>query len=177
MAFMSFSLLMSSCATKVPREGLSAPAKTKKVRSPKKVKIDFDQLQSRLNMNRAKTDLGFQEKPFDTCRVGSGFSTSKDCRTKRLSIIHFKLICRNSTGTVEYVSASDYRPVQASSVHWQVGLFKGLTLTDQEGYGAVRLVTPGTSKNQYIILRIGKRSLRLNAKEIRQVVVPSDWCS
>lgn len=137
-------------------------------------KISLDRLRSDLRMNRSIEDLGYQEKSFDTCDYG--IDQSPNCRTQRLVVIHFRLQCRDSVGTVESVSNFELIPVRSNHVRWKVGYFAGSTSTNSEGYGRVEFLSPGSSKSQRFIVKVNDNNLGVTASEVSRIIVPRDWC-
>lgn len=43
--------------------------------------IDYRTLQTVLRMDVRKEELGYHEKKFNTCQVGSGYSSTQNCRS------------------------------------------------------------------------------------------------
>jgi len=128
-------------------------------------------------MSRATEDLGYVEKKFDTCQIGYGYSSTRDCRKESLVVIHFLLQCRDSEGTVsEALGASDVQPVSADRIRWNLGKREGMTRTDGEGYGQIRLATAASPKNEKLRLTIDGQFLALTASEVSRVVAPKSWC-
>lgn len=163
--FFSISLFLTSCATP------SKPPATTVIGG---VEISIDTLKSKLGMQRDITDLGFEEESFDTCDFG--IDQEPSCKTNYLNIIHFRLQCRDSVGTVDSVTNIELIPVQSHHIRWKVGYFAGSTNTDSEGYGKVEFVSPGSSKSQRLSFRINQNSLGVTASEVSRIIVPKDWC-
>ncbi len=162
-------------APKKPQSGDYGESRGQVKMPPKRPSINLDQLQTTLRMNREADELGFQNRWFDTCKIGQDLSSK--CRGKRFTVIHFRLLCRNSTGTVELVSRDELSPLSTSSIKWILGPRSGSIPIDDEGYGQVRLVTPGSVRNQRFVLKLGTHSLGVRAKSVKQIVLPGDWCS
>lgn len=137
--------------------------------------IDVLGLKRSLGLERAFDELGFQERSFDTCSAGYGFSASKNCRKKSFVAIQFRLQCRDSEGTAEN---ADYQvtPVTSDQVKWMLGRTEGMTSTDTGGYGHVNYIAPNAQANAKLKLTVNGRFLIMNAAEIRSVVVPANWC-
>lgn len=139
--------------------------------------IDLEGVQRSLGMSRAAEDLGYAEERFDTCRIGYGYSSTRDCRVENLVVIHFLLQCRDSEGTVsEALGASDVQPVSADRIRWNLGKREGMTRTDGEGYGQVRLIAPVSQKGEKLRLTIDGKFLALTASEVSRIVAPGPWC-
>lgn len=139
--------------------------------------IDVLGLQRSLKMEREYDDLGFQEKSFDTCSVGYGYTASRNCRRKSFVVLHFKMECRDSEGTV---SNADYAltPVTSDHVKWNFGSqAEGLIATDTSGFGQIRYIAPNPVANQKLRLTVNGKFLILTASEARRMVVPSSWCA
>ena len=167
---------LAGCAT-TSTPTVSDSSEDEPIVSKVKEYIDYDKLQSNLNMKYPRKKLGFFEKRFNTCKAGAGFVENTNCRKRRLAVVNFQLVCRDSTGTVEE-AITDYElvPVVSTRINWKLGYFSGRTHTDLDGYGKIRQVTPGSSKGQGLQLRIGKNALRLEVDGVRRIVVPKDWC-
>jgi hypothetical protein len=173
------SLALNACSsaqvaepTAEPRATAPAPARTQIDEEP----IDVLGLQRSLSMERDAEDLGFQEKGFDTCQAGYGFSASQNCRRKSFVVLHFKLECRDSEGTV---SNADYQltPVVSDNVKWNFGgRAEGITLTDTAGIGQIRYIAPSPVANQKLRLTVNGKFLILTASEAKRMVVPDSWC-
>ena len=140
----------------------------------KKVRVNIGKLTQVLRMERSYDSLGYEEKRFNTCKVGSGYPSDSNCQTHYLVTIHFHFQCRDSTGTVEQVV--NLMPFSSRRLEWKVGLFKGFVKTDREGFGQIRFVSPGSSKGQSLRLVDRPNSLRLGASGVRRIVTPRDWC-
>lgn len=143
---------------------------------PRKRTINYDQLQKVLAMKRPASELGFAEKAFNTCKVGSGYSSEAHCENQFMVVIHFRFQCRDSEGTVEAVTNSELMPLAAEFLKWKVGLMEGSLQTDQQGYAQIRFVAPGSSSNQNLRLVAGTNSLRLQAAEVTRIIAPKYWC-
>ncbi len=138
--------------------------------------IDLDELQDRLGLSRDMTELGFVEKLFNTCQVGSGFSATENCINQYMTVIHFRIQCRDTEGTVNYVSEQALRPVVSDSVTWKLPRLKGQTFTNENGFGQVRYLSPRSSSHQKIRLTMFGKFLVITAGELKRVVVEKNWC-
>lgn len=139
--------------------------------------VDVTRLQRSLGMSRSYSQLGFQEGRFNTCKVGSGYSSQSNCRDRRLSVIHFRLQCRASTGTVESVSEYELEPLIARRLTFILGSQRGYTQTNQQGYGQVRVISPNSSYHQRLVIKKGPNALGVKASQAGRIVLPRDWCS
>ena len=136
--------------------------------------FDLVQLQSRLGLDRPARDLGLVEKTFDGCRIGIKGDSGK-CGTRVLSVINFRLRCRDSEDTVSNV-ATNLTPVTTTHVQWKIAGLAGLTKTDRDGFGQVQMVTSGSIKDQRLVLTVGKQFLGKEISDITELVVPNYWC-
>lgn len=140
--------------------------------------VDMLGLQRYLGLSRATEDLGYRERAFDTCQVGYGFSSSRDCRRAYFVSIHFQLSCRDSEGTVETTLGSEHiTPLGGRSVKWSLKGIEGVTPTDGEGFGAIAAIVPASQQQQRLRLAIGTQFLYIRAGEISRIVTPEPWCS
>ena len=132
------------------------------------------ELEATLGLTRSSDQLGLEEKSFDSCKHGSMLFSP--CGPQHLSVLHLRIQCRDSEGTVTHVSSLNLEPLGRRNLKWKVGLREGITTTDNQGFAQIRLITPGSSKNQKLILISGKQALGLKAGEASRIIVPQDWC-
>jgi hypothetical protein len=161
LVFAILTLLIAGCRTTPP--------------SPEPIDTSKDvasQLKERLSMRRAPEDLGFEERQFDPCEMGM---ESAPCSAKRLTVIHFQLVCRDSEGTVQDVPVN-LTPLKSGRVTWKLGGFSGLTRTNESGHGSLDIVSSRSLEGQRLSLRIGKQFLAFTASELTRVVLPQNFC-
>lgn len=139
--------------------------------------IDFAGLQSFLKLKRGYNRLGYSEKSFNTCEVGYGYSSTHRCRPQTFVVIHFKLMCRDSEGTVsEALTAADLRPISNQNVKWTLKNASGRLITDSEGYGQIAMVSGISQKEQRLKLSVRNDFLFLKAGELTEMITPKSWC-
>ncbi len=136
---------------------------------------DIIQLLSQVGLERDSKDLGYAEKPFDGCQVKVKDEKGK-CGNRYLTVVHFRLVCRDSEETTESI-ATNLTPLYSEKVKWKIAGSEGMTKTDGDGYGQVRLVSARPSLGQRFVLIVGKQFLGLDISEVRQIVVPNYWCN
>ncbi len=139
--------------------------------------VDLKGVQRILGIDRDRNDLGIIERAFNTCDVGSGYSKVKNCRKKIFGLIHFRLQCRDTSGTTsEIVTSADLTSMSNHDLTWSMKSAKGDALTDSQGYAQIRYAVDGSQRGQR--LRVGTKTdfLYLKADEIKQVIVPNYWC-
>lgn len=136
----------------------------------------MDSLQEALRMGRSFDNLGFEEKRFNTCKVGSGYSDKYNCENLYFAVLHFRFQCRDSEGTVESVSMASLSPLSSTRLEWKVGLFEGLVTTDRDGFGQIRFISPGSSRNQSLRFVARPNSMRLGVGDARRIIAPNYWC-
>ncbi len=162
--FISIFVLIS-CSSQRPKEFYPEETKSKILESPKietKIpEIDLKSLQSKLGMQRAIDQLGFEEK-----RYGSDY----------FSTIYFRIQCRDSEGTVEFVSESDFTALSAD-LNWQISKTSGVVKTDDQGFGQIRLISPNSIKNGRLIIKSNSDLLGMRAGEVQRFIVPIYWCN
>lgn len=142
------------------------------------VQIDYYSLQRLLGLERNITTLGFSEKSFNTCRVGFGYSANENCLNKYFVVIHFKLVCRDSEGTVSSrVQAENLSPVANRQIKWALKNATGKMFTDSGGFGQIIIVSALSQKKERFRLSANEDFLLLRAGEIKQLMVPSNWCN
>lgn len=125
-----------------------------------------------LGLDRPREELGLVERYFRPCQYDSAA-----CAAKFFSVINFRLRCRDSEGTVEAVSRSELQPLFYNRVKWWLGQDSGITETDAEGYGTIFAINPRSVQPSRLAIKIGTVSLGVSASEVRDIVVPRDWCA
>jgi hypothetical protein len=130
-------------------------------------------LQSQLGMNRSADDLGFADTDYDGCRIGVRGDNGQ-CGRRFLSVVNFRLVCRDTVGTTTRVPNS-LTPL-SKSMEWRLGGARGHVRTDSQGYGQVQMVSSRPVKSDRFMLIIGSKILGLEAGEVSQIVLPGNWC-
>lgn len=139
--------------------------------------IDIDGLQSFLKLKRGYNRLGYAERKFNTCEVGYGYSSTHRCRPQTFVVIHFKLMCRDTEGTVsQAVTAADLNPIGNQNVKWTLKNAAGRLLTDSEGYGQIAIVSNISQREQRLKLSVRNDFLYLRAGELTEMITPKSWC-
>ena len=90
--------------------------------------------------------------------------------------MNFRLVCRDTVETTQIVS-TDFKPLYSSVMQWRLAGAIGNTTTDSDGFGSVQVISTRSIKAERFILILGTRSLGVEVGEIRQIVLPRDWCS
>jgi hypothetical protein len=121
-------------------------------------------------------ELGFFEKPINSCSLPREYRTNSNCESKYFTLINFQVMCRDSVGTVESVSEDAMTPMISRNITWLLGKIRGKTYTDQNGYGNIVALTSVSSKERTFILKVKNLALGLSAGEVRRIVVPKNWC-
>ncbi len=168
-----FVLLLSSCAIAKKTEPITPPTPTADAFVEK---IDLAGLQKSLGMIRDVEELGFQEKSFDTCRAGYGYSSTHRCRKQYFVVLNFRLQCRSTEGTVEEVTIAELMPVTHDRVRWTLAGAEGHTSTDGEGFGQLIAVLGRPGRQQRLRLTVGNDFLLMRAGQVNRVIVPRNWC-
>lgn len=171
-------LALASCTTTQVQPPASPGAVSSSATEDKEVAIDFEAIKRHLQMERDRDSLGLAEKTFNTCATGYGYSRSQNCRQQNLTVIHFRLLCRDSEGTISTIlTEADLRPLERRSVRWNLKGTQGVTYTDNEGYGQILAASSGTQKNQRVRLAVGNEFLYMRAGELQRVITPRPWCN
>jgi len=169
---LSIFCVLCACTT-APKVSEPPPAPAMPPLPAEPQKIGMPELKKQLGLERDTRELGFAEKDYDGCRMSvpgdNGF-----CGPRFFSVVHFRLLCRDTVGTTMRAPAS-LKPLQGK-MQWLLNGKRGSLATDPEGYGQVQLVSRRPSKEQRFMLVIGKKSLGVEAGEVSQIVVPKDWC-
>ena len=143
---------------------------------PGKEVIDLVGLSRDLGMDRPRESLGYDEKRFNSCDAGNGYSSTHSCRDRILSVVNLKLECRDSMGTTSN-AYHKLAPISSQRVEWDWAGRQSLTATDRDGYARVLLISSRSPKNQRLRLTINNKFLAMTASEMHRVVVPRDWCT
>lgn len=139
--------------------------------------IDYPSIQRLLGLDRNISTLGYAERKFNTCNVGFGYPTNQSCMNKVYVVIHFKLMCRDSVGTVlNQISESDLIPLANRELTWSLKNTNGTLSTDFNGYAQVVVVSPQSQKAERFRISSSKDFLLLRAGDIQRLIVPSNWC-
>lgn len=174
-------VFFASCQS-LPERIKTAPAATTEKEAPKKftnqeLQIDYNSVQRLLGLDRNITQLGYTERSFNTCQVGFGFPTDTNCITKYFVVIHFKLMCRDSDGTVlRQIEESDLKPLANQQLSWTLKNTQGKVRTDSNGYAQVVVVGPSSQKTERFRISSLKDFLLLRAGDIQRLIVPKNWC-
>ncbi|HWU42428.1 MAG TPA: hypothetical protein VN132_03285 [Bdellovibrio sp.] len=169
---------LAGCAT-APKETKSTEVTTPTgAQEEKSTTIDYNALQSYLQLDRAPEELGFAEKAFNTCEAGFGYSRSQNCHKEYFVVIHFRLLCRDSEGTVSTIlTDSDVTAIAGRPVRWELKGVKGNLVTDGEGYGQIRTVSSKSQNRQRLRVGVGNEFLYMRTNEITKVITPRPWCT
>lgn len=164
-------LFLVSCATRPAKEPMPPAPDVPAVEGS----VDVVGLQRSLGMERAPQQLGYEEKAFNTCSVGFGYSSSHDCRVQYLVVVQFHLQCRDTNGTV---STTDHvlTPVFTNELKWTLGSTTGTGVTDAEGFGQIVRLSDQSQRHQWLRLTVDGKFLALRAGTITRVVAPRAWC-
>lgn len=136
--------------------------------------IDVQGLQRSMGMARPLESLGFREKAFNSCRAGYGYSSSQNCRNLHLMVLNFRLLCRDSEGTVSEII--QLTPVTNGQVRWNLDSQQGYVPTDGEGFGQIVAVMPKSTAKKRLRLTVANDFLLTQAGEVGRIVVPRQWC-
>lgn len=166
-------VLAWSCATTAPPKSEPEDQTVEK----SEPSIDTWAIRRALKLDREPTELGYKEASFNTCEMGYGYSSSSMCQRHTMAVVHFRIQCRDSEGTVsQAVGAANLRPISAP-VKWTIGSWNGVVTTDGEGYGQIVSIFPKSPSSLRLKLAAGTQFLYLmHASEAGRVVVPKQWC-
>lgn len=139
--------------------------------------IDEESLLRSLGLERGSEDLGFQEKSFNTCEVGYGYSSSHDCEKQHFVVIHFRLQCRDSEGTVSTIlNDADLTPIADRDIKWTIAGRQGVARTDAMGFGQIKAIFSRSQKGQRLKLASQGEFLYIRTGDIQKIVTPKPWC-
>lgn len=148
--FILFIVLLSGCSS-TPKKEVNqtyAPPQpyTEDDVSPR---IDYISLQRSLGLDRESENLGYTEKKFNTCEAGHGYSSHQDCHQEVFMVLHFKLSCRDSEGTISSVlTDADVAPIAYKDLKWNLKDTNGIITTDGSGYGQIRATSKKSQKTR-----------------------------
>lgn len=174
--------LVASCASK-PKAVFPVPVEKPALETPidpyYQPVVDYDGLQTFLKLDRPVERLGYVEKAFQTCDVGFGYSSNKNCRQDYFISIHFQLLCRDSNedSYTEALTAADMQPLKGRVVKWTLNKSTGSLNLDDNGRGQIKTTTRNSQKYTRLKLNIANDNLYLKAGEINKIVTPSNWCN
>ncbi|UYL07339.1 hypothetical protein B9G69_009805 [Bdellovibrio sp. SKB1291214] len=141
-------------------------------------RIDYVAVQRALNLERPVETLGVDEKNFNSCEMGYGYSPNQDCRTIYMTVVNVRLLCRDSEGTISTVlTEADVTPIASQNIRWTLKNVQGQFRTDGLGYGQIVAVSPRSQKRERLKLALGNEFLYMRANEITKVITPRPWCS
>lgn len=139
--------------------------------------VDYGALQRYLGLDRSSDELGYAEKTFNTCDAGYGYSRSHNCHHEVFVVLHFRLVCRDSEGTISTVlTEMDLSPLSGRTVRWNLKGMSGTVVTDGLGYGQIRIVSPVSQKRERVRLAVGNEFLYMRAGEVTKIITPRPWC-
>ncbi|WP_413570009.1 hypothetical protein ACLWBD_05960 [Bdellovibrio sp. HCB117] len=170
-------LILAACTT-TPKKEVSTPPPASEPVAEETTAIDYIAIQRHLQLERDRDSLGFSEKSFNTCDTGYGYSRSQNCHKEHLVVIHFRLLCRDSEGTISTVlSEEDLQPLGSRNVRWNLKGIQGVTMTDSQGYGQIVTAAVPSQRSQRLKLAVGSQFLYMRANEIQKVITPQPWCN
>ncbi len=137
--------------------------------------IDLIGLRRELGMDKPRQSLGYDEKRFNSCDVGHGYSSTQNCRERVYAVVNLRLECRDSQGTTSTIHHK-LTPISNKRIEWDWAGLRNITVSDRDGYAQVLMVTSRSPKNQRLRLTIGGKFLAMTAGDMHRVVVPGDWC-
>lgn len=175
-----FSLFIAACATKEKTSDVDVLGQDREERVgtelpdervPSEPAVDPDDVLRVLKVNLHTLPLGYKQYNVDLCKSGL---SKYDCGRKYFTVVKFRITCRDSEGTVEYVTG--FEPFAGKSVQWRVLNQQGRTSTGPRGEGTAYFLTSYDPKSSRFALIYGRHSLGLRVNQVRSVVVPSYWC-
>lgn len=160
-----------------PRRGVKK-RRAKKLPPKEQYRRDYNRrlkdlriMQKDFDLDLPKDKLGIFSRKMKKCK-----GIKKPCTATYFNLIQFQMYCRDSSGTVEYVSADDYRPVKDAEMVWKSLGKAGVIETDRRGRGQILMLSTSPIKYKKLILIKGENSLQLRFNQVSKIVVPNDWC-
>jgi len=149
---------------------------TKKTQAKEPVRepdVEPEAVARALRINPTSLPLGLKEYRVNLCKLGLSKS---NCGTKVFSATKFKVMCRDSEGTVQEVNTWNFEPMAGKNVEWRIGMQGGRVVTNSQGEGLTYALDSRSPKYERYILISGKHSLGLRLNQVKQIVVPYYWC-
>ena len=180
---LSSTFLFIACASPVKKnqppampKSSQAPQIEKKIFQPND--IDVSSVQRLLGLDKSIHSLGYAEKIFNTCKVGYGFDTNQNCQQKYFVVIHFKISCRASEGTVSTILTEDDLAVVANQkLQWFLKNANGQIETDLNGFAEIKMISDISQKTERLRLSNANDFVLMRAGEIKSLIVPINWCN
>ena len=170
-------IILSACSS-APKKSEKSEDSPSNATEVNELNIDYEMLMSSLGLDRDIRQLGYAEKSFNTCAVGFGYSSNKNCRLKYFAVINFQLLCRESQGTISTpLGREDMRALSGRTVNWTLMNLRGSSRLDNDGHGKIAMVFRNSPKHQRLKLNVDHDNLYLRSGEIKRVVTPSNWCN
>ncbi|MNS92113.1 hypothetical protein D3C72_1262370 [compost metagenome] len=180
-------LTLAACASDSKSSKYTSPVDAPSMNTPdltvdastSEPQIDYVALQRSLNLDIAVENLGVREKGFNTCDVGYGYSKNKNCRRQYFFVLNFRLMCRDSEGTISTtLTDADTMAIAGRPVTWTLtkGL-SGVVQTDGLGYAQIATVAPIPQSKQRVKIAVGNEFLYMRANEMKKVITPKPWCN
>lgn len=161
-------------AIKRPRS-LQRPSR---IQAPILQGLDYEGLSRSMGMDPPRENLGYTEKAFDTCRAGYGYSASQDCRQNYFAVINFRILCRDSEGTVQVaIRPEDLRPLSGRMVSWNFANANGNIRLDNQGYGQIKMAGEYSLREERLKITSDNDFLYLRAGKVNRIVTPKNWCN
>lgn len=140
--------------------------------------VDYLGLHRALGLERGTDELGYVEKFFDTCSVGYGYSSSRDCRKDVFVSIQFQILCRDSEGTISNaIGRDDMRPLSGRSLMWTIQRAKGTMRLNGDGVGHIKTTFRNSQRLQRLKLSVDNDFVYVRAGEVKRLVTPRNWCN
>lgn len=168
-------LLLAGCATTTTQK--NSPVAEPPATHAEADHIDYEALQHSLGLDRDSENLGYAEKSFNTCEAGYGYSRSRGCHKKVFVVLHFRLMCRDTEGTISTIlTEDDVAPIAGKNVRWNLKGMSGDLTTDNRGYGQIRTVSSVSQQRERVRLMVGSEFLYMRSNEITKIITPRPWC-
>ena len=172
-----FVCALGACSSQPVRDERVNPARAVPQQTPPQTSFRFEDFKKTVGLQRPRTQLGYIEKAFDGCGVQFGLESGQ-CERSLLVSVQFRLMCRDSEGTVSVaIAPEDLEPVANQTLAWAIKGVNGEIQTDSEGYGEILFISPISQRQQRLKLSNGTDFLYLNAGEVSRLVTPVTWCS
>lgn len=175
-------IVFVSCASPALKKEPSAARNPQIPQIEKKIykstDLDIASIQRLLGLDKNIRSLGYTEKNFNTCQVGFGYDTKQNCQQKVFVVIHFKIACRASEGTVSTILTEDDLSVVANQkLQWFLKNANGQVETDSDGFAEIRMISDISQRSERLRLSNGNDFVLMRSGEIRSLIVPINWCN
>jgi hypothetical protein len=143
-------------------------------------RLDYAEIQNRLELDMRPEESGFKEKIFDACYLGGELTNLRDapsnCHHAYFTVVQFQLSCRGSEESAAVLTESDLTPVKIQNINWVIARSTGSVQTDYSGRAMIRFISGKSAKKSMMRLSTGTDFLNMRTEQATEIVTPPSWC-